>query len=119
MTKPVKFLSRDEIMAADDLPHTDVPVPEWGGMVRVRTLRGSDRSRLMAITAGADAGAPDDWIERLVVACTCDENGEPLFEVADMQALRAKNAKALQRVFKAADDLNSISDAAVDSLAGE
>ena len=119
MAKETKFLNRDQVLAADDLPFTDVPVPEWGGTVRVRTLRGSDRARLMEIAAGADDKSSADWIERLVAACTCDETGEPLFEAADVQALRQKNAKALQRIFLAADDLNMISDAAVDKLAGE
>ena len=120
MAKDTKFLTREQILAVDDLPHMDVDVPEWGGTVRVRTLRGTDRARLMEITADAkDDGAPDDWIERLVVACTCDEAGEPLFEVADTRELHKKNAKALQRIFQAADDLNMISDAAVDRLAGE
>lgn len=119
MTKETKFLTREQALATDDLPFTDVYVPEWGGTVRVRTLRGADRARLLEITAGAEDGAPDDWIERLVVACACDENGEPLFEMADMQALNLKSAKALNRLFRAADDLNMITSQAVDKLSGE
>ena len=32
----LNLLSRDAILQAQDLPHEDVEVPEWGGMVRVR-----------------------------------------------------------------------------------
>ena len=114
-----KFLTRDDILAADDLPFTDVVVPEWGGKVRVRTLKGADRARLLEITGGADDGAPEDWVERLVAACACDEAGEPLFDAADLQALGQKNARVLQRIFEAADDLNAVSDRAVEDVAGK
>ena len=36
-------LTRDAILAAEDLRTEEVPVPEWGGSVIVRTLRGDDR----------------------------------------------------------------------------
>ena len=47
--KSEKFLTRDDILAADDMAYQNVSVPEWGGSVRVRTLCGADRSRIMAL----------------------------------------------------------------------
>lgn len=37
--KQPAYLSLDAIRQADDLRVTDVPVPEWGGSVRLRGLR--------------------------------------------------------------------------------
>ena len=37
------LLSKEQILAAEDLPHKDVPVPEWKGTVRVRALTGFER----------------------------------------------------------------------------
>lgn len=33
-----QYLSQEEILAADDVVYDDVQVPEWGGVVRVRSL---------------------------------------------------------------------------------
>ena len=111
-----KYLGREDILNCTDERFKDVETPEWGGTVRVRSLTGLQRSKLLAQSDDASA---ENWIERLVAACACDENGEPLFETGDIEALKQKNNKALQRIFLAADDLNAFSDAAVDRLAGE
>ena len=39
----MNILSKDAILAADDLPRETVHVPEWGGDVYVRTMSGTDR----------------------------------------------------------------------------
>ena len=113
----MKFLSRDEIFKADDLPYKDVDVHEWGGKVRIRSLRGVDRSKLIEMSSKElDAS---DWIERMIIACTCDESGEPLFDIKDLDRLKKKNAKVLNRLFQIADDLNLISERSRDNLKGE
>ena len=43
-----KFLTRNEILAVDDLQTQKVDVPEWGGSVYVRGLTGSERDALEA-----------------------------------------------------------------------
>lgn len=118
----MKVLKRDEILAADDIVVEDVPVPEWDGSVRVRTLKGSDRARLMALVNAADEDdekSLENWIEKVIVACACDENNEPLFRAEDVDRLRQKSAAALQRIFIAADDLNLLSDLARERTKGE
>ena len=39
----MNILSKEAILAADDLPREIVSVPEWGGQVCVRTMTGTDR----------------------------------------------------------------------------
>jgi len=111
-----KYLGRDDILQCIDERFRDVSVPEWGGTVRVRSLTGGQRSVLLSMTKDA---TPEDWIERLVAACVCDENGDPIFTQEDVRELKQKNSAALNRVFDAADDLNAVSDRRVDAIAGE
>ena len=39
----MKRLSKDDILGVEDLSTEDVEVPEWGGMVTLRELKGSER----------------------------------------------------------------------------
>ena len=42
------YLTRDEILQAQDIQFEDVKVPEWNGTVRVRGLTGVERDALEA-----------------------------------------------------------------------
>ena len=57
----LELLDRATILAADDLRHVDVDVPEWGGVVRVRSLTGAERLDMenegLAFRAAASAHA--------------------------------------------------------------
>lgn len=110
------ILTRDAILNAQDLKTQDVDVPEWQGTVRVRMLTGAERDAMSKAMLGAD-GKVDaaDYRERMVAACVVGEDGAQLFTADDVQALAKKSAIALQRVFAAADKLNSIGPAAVEA----
>ena len=112
-----KLLSRDDILLCTDEKFKDVEVPEWGGTVRVRSLTGLQRSQLLS--AMSENAATEDWIERLVAACICNEKGGPLFSQDDVKLLKEKNSAALNRVFDAADNLNGISGKQVEEMMGE
>jgi hypothetical protein len=105
-------LTRETILAAQDLPVKTVAVPEWGGDVFVRSMTGAERDQYeQALMA---ARTPDGKVNianvraRLMAFCAVDENGKRLFEDADIEALGAKSAAALDRVFAAASELNGI-----------
>lgn len=110
------ILTRDAILGAQDLQTQDVPVPEWGGDVRIRVLTGAERDALSVSMLGSD-GKPDlsTYKVRLVAACVVGEDGQRLFSDADISALGAKSALALQRVFDAADTLNAMAPGAVEA----
>ena len=38
-----KFLTADEIFEADDTKYDEVECPEWGGTVRLRSIKGTQR----------------------------------------------------------------------------
>ena len=116
----MKFLTRDEILSAKDLPYKDVEVKEWGGWVRIRTLRGVDRAQLVAaLQTDPDKEAPTDWIERMLVACITDNKGNKLFDETDIKNLGEKNSGIIQKLFDVADNLNAITGKSMESLKGE
>jgi hypothetical protein len=113
MAEEKKFLSRDEILAADDRPFEVVTVPEWGGAVRVY---------VMSAELGAQYGhmienLPDDkYLATAVVFTACNEAGEPLFGVEDVDRLAAKNKIAVQRVARVAIRLNRFTASEIDQM---
>jgi hypothetical protein len=110
------LLTRDQILSAQDLQSQDVPVPEWGGTVRIRMMSGLARDAFTESLVGTD-GKVDGKAYRLklIAACVIGEDGAPVFRVADVEALGAKSAVALDRVFDACDKLNAPTAQAVDA----
>jgi len=110
------FLSRDDILGADDIKTIEVPVPEWGGVVLVRGLTGVERDhyeeslirwraknrQVAAVPALANARA------KLVSLSVVNQDGERLFSDRDVAALGEKSAAALERVFDVAGKLSGL-----------
>jgi hypothetical protein len=108
LTADLPMLSVAAILAAQDLPEEVVPVPEWGGTVKVRGL---SRATYDAIAeASTVAVAPtgpgqtattkrDDakFSDQLFLACVV----EPAFAPEHLPALRGKSLSALNRVYEA------------------
>jgi hypothetical protein len=113
-------LTRETILAAQDLPAKSVAVPEWGGEVLVRSMTGAERDLYeQALMAARTANGKFNIANvraRLVAFCAVDEAGKRLFEDADIEALGAKSAAALDRVFAAAAALNGIGEKDVQAL---
>lgn len=124
------YLSKEQILAADDLPYEDVNVPEWGGVVRVRGLTGSERgwweSQLSEVTPEEDEGGDTRMkmafhMERMRVTlctlCLVDAHGARLFKENEVRALGQKSALALNRVYDVAARISGISKEAVERAA--
>lgn len=107
-----KMLSLDEIIAVDDLQTEDVHVPEWGGWVTVHGLTGRDRDAF-DIRFGDQHGvirpAQMDNFRAWLVAHTLAEPGtDPAKLLPKVDALGAKSAVALERVFDVAARLSAV-----------
>lgn len=113
------MLTRDLILAADDLPRERVDVPEWGDFVFVRGMNGAERDswetelakagkddEVDSVAAGADASS--SFRASVLVRCFCDDKGDRLFADADAAALGKKSGKALDRAFDIARRLSGI-----------
>jgi hypothetical protein len=117
----VTYLSKEDIFKTE-LPQRDVEVPEWGGIVRVRALSGSDRDEYDASMLRAQ---PDGTVLRvpgsrakLVSLAVIKDNGDPMFNVGDIGRLGLQSATALDRVVNAIVELSGLSDQAVEDAAG-
>jgi hypothetical protein len=118
----VTLLSKEAILAADDRPTMDVEVPEWGGTVRVRALSGAERDAYEIALAGIrpDGTRRPNLVNvraRLIALTVVDEAGARMFSDKDAEALGAKSAAAMQRVFEAAQRLSALTDEDVEELA--
>lgn len=116
------LLGRNQILDAKDLQTEDVPVPEWGGEVRIRMLTGEERDAFEASMVelkkdGSAKANRENVRARLLVLCIVNENGEQMFNRADIKLLGRKSAKALERVINRANELNGISEKDIEELA--
>ena len=130
--RPMTYLSRDAILQREDIKTEDVDVPEWGGTVRVRGMSGVERD---AFEAGLIQQPPTNGARRRKQAatqtnmanvrakmcawCIVDENGARLFSDADVVALGAKSAAALDRIYEVASALSGITEDDVEEMAEE
>jgi hypothetical protein len=114
------LLSRDGILEADDTEYDTVPCPEWGGEVRLRSLRGAQRDDFEAslvTTNGADRKVNlKNMRAKLIVLMAVDESGGRLFSNEDIAALGRKNAKPLDRLFDACQKLAGLGEKDVERL---
>jgi len=106
------LLSKAQILAASDLPHEDVPVPEWGGEVRVKAMTGAERdafeqSNREALDQAGGKNLPN-LRARLAALVIVDADNNSVFTLADVEALGKKNAAALDRVYDVAVRLSGM-----------
>lgn len=112
------LLSKDDILGADDLPTEDVPVPEWGGDVRVRGLTGVERDRFeFGMAAVKDKPEEANFRAQIVGRCIVDEDGKRLFTDKELVKLGAKSGAALDRVFDVVRGLSGMGDKALKEAA--
>jgi hypothetical protein len=108
-------LTREQILAADDLPREKVATPK--GDVWVRVLTAEDREAWEAAVDASGAARPRGHIRATLVALTaCDEAGDLLFTTADIPALARKPIAFILPLFDAAIRLGKVSAADVDAL---
>jgi hypothetical protein len=107
-----RFLTREDILRAEDIPQEVVEVPEWGGCVRLRGLTGDERDSFEAsIIVGRGANRQVNWRNlrsKLVALSIVDEAGQRMFTDADVDVLGRKSAVALERLFEVAARLSGL-----------
>jgi hypothetical protein len=117
-----KFLTRDAILKAHDLPTEVVEIPEWNGSVIVRGLTGTERDAFeqsIVEQRGKNTRMNLRNIRAKLVALTVvDEEGNRVFSDEDAEALGKKSAAALDRIFAIAQRLSGLRPEDVEELAG-
>jgi len=116
-----KRLTREEILNAQDMRTETVHVPEWGGEIIVRTLRGDEYEHYEeSLLSGRGRSRHVIYGEiraKLLVACIVNENGNRVFTEKDIDALKSKSAAALDRVWTVAQRLSGLSAEDIEGLA--
>lgn len=117
-----KRLTAEDILAAPDIVWEDVLVPEWDGVVTVRSLTGAERDKLEASAAQMKGSNIElnltNTRAKWVAASAVTEVGsmQPLFSQSQVVALGQKNAKALSRLWDVSRRLSGMSDEDVKEL---
>src|SRR5215831_5723036 len=106
------YLTREAIIGAQDIETIDVPVPEWGGVLRLRSMTALERENyemMLGQTRDRNNGLINNVRASLVAWCAVDGEGHKLFTAADITILGTKSSAALIRAFEAARRLNAMS----------
>lgn len=119
----MEYLNKDQIMSADDLQEREVAVPEWGGTVLIKALTGHERDNFEAsviVGRGRDRDINMRALRAKLSALSIIDpvSKERMFSEKEVRFLGQKSARALQRVFEAAQELNGMTDEAVEELVG-
>lgn len=111
-------LDAESILAADDLKSEQVDVPEWGGHVFVRVMKGHERDSFEASIMKGQGIDYQKIRAKMAVLVLCDSKGKRLFGQKHINDLAEKSAAALDRVFEVAQRINRITDKDVQELQG-
>jgi hypothetical protein len=98
------ILSFENIMEAEDITEKTVPVPEWGGDVRVKSISYRRMGKLKASVAESQNKSPDEVKDNDVEmekAILVAGMVEPEVDEEKADALMDKNAKAVMTVISA------------------
>lgn len=116
----MNYLTKQDILVAQDLKFEDVDVPEWGGAVRVKALTGKERDSFEAsMIKGEGKDRKTDFSNmraRLCGLCMVDESGARIFDDSEIALLGAKSSAALDRVFGIAQRLNGMSQKDIEDM---
>lgn len=113
-------LTKEQILAADDLPFEIVPVPEWYGEVRLKTLMedelGPYEESLIDMKGESRKVVLKNMRAKLLIIAIVDDKGERLFNEQGLADLAKKSAKAMDRVFTVAQRMNGLGKDYVDDM---
>lgn len=115
MTEQKKALSASDILKAQDHAIEPVDCPEWGGTVYVREM--SEKAYMEWIEESREGGSKAS--SGLLRRTMCDEGGTLLFSADDVEKLREKSLKPLNRVADAALKVNGLKIKDEEALVGK
>jgi hypothetical protein len=108
------LLSREAIVAVDDLKIERVTVPEWGGEVLIRTMNGLERSQFDSDIIVERNGERDvdkqRFFSELLSRTLVGEEGSRLFaSPEEVRQLMGKSGEVLTRLGQVALRINGLS----------
>lgn len=116
-------IDRSTFLAGADLPREDVPVPEFGTgcVIPVWGMSAGERTRWeQSMLDNNGKQSKSRMLEiraRLAVASCRNDDGTPIFTIADVEALQQKRADIIERIVNVAQRLSGFSNADLETVA--
>jgi hypothetical protein len=106
---------REKIKAAEDILFEDIPISQWDVTVRVQTMSGLERAKLLSTCLSPDGEVIQSkfQIGLLVSCCKDPDTGEPIFQEDD-EWLLEKSSGAIERLASAAMRVSGLTRAALE-----
>ena len=112
---PVKFLTAEQIFAADDIETRTVHVPQWGGAVQIRTLTQKQSGNLRKKSMRRDPITKQESLDNELLEAYLFIEGvvNPTFTMADYGKLQDKSMAAMSLVLKEIMNASGLTDEAI------
>lgn len=110
------ILTRDAVLAVNDLKKELVKVPEWGGDIYISLMTGESRDAWEQSLVATKGTNLDNIRARLVAFTAVGEDGKRIFTNEDAALLGQKSSTALERCVKVAQKLNRLTEEELDNL---
>lgn len=109
------LLTRAQINESVDRKWEDVPVPEWGGEVRLMELSSADRGYIEAGSVVAQGQNPQlrveslkTYREKLVAMSMVDESFKRVYSNREMEELGVKSGAVIERLAARVQELSGM-----------
>jgi len=110
-------LTKDQILAADDMDLLEINVPEWNGSVYIRVMSVGERDAYEREWIGKRETGVEHFRTKFLQRVLCSENGELLFNADEVAALSKKSARVMARLWDKAMKHNHLMADDVEELA--
>lgn len=117
----MNFLNKEAILSANDAEYEEIEVPQWGGIVRMRTLTGTERDRFESYFIEEKDGAKKtekNLRAKLLQMVIIGEDGKQLFTEKEIHLLGQKSGKILGNLFYKAQRMNGMTKEDMQELMG-
>lgn len=109
VVEQVTYLTREQLLAVQDIVTEDFFIPEWGGWIKIRGLTNGELARIMKLSTGRD-GKLDTMLSALYTFRYALV--EPKLQDVDIDDLKKKSALLL-RIVKDINRVSGMGDEAV------
>ena len=113
------YLTKEQILGADDIKTIDVEVPGWGGTVRIAEMNGNARDayEMSLYNQQQKNLSMQSMRAKMVAYSIVGDDGKLMFSPKDIVDLGQKCAKSLDIVYEAAAKLNAMGNAEIEEAA--
>lgn len=110
-------LTKDQILAANDMDLLEIEVPEWSGSVYCRVMTVGERDAYEREWIGKRETGVENFRTKFLQRVLCSKDGELLFSAEEVALLSKKSARVMARLWDKAMKHNHLMADDVEELA--